>query len=163
MTTYELNDKALDVAGAIEDFLISIINENYTDLDKDMLNKAVDMLVDFSKTENHNKIEESVTNVANVAVKESFTDAQLEESPSLLIAIDSEKDAEVTYKTLIEDEKNSDTPNQENIDLLEHILSDELEHIALLSALVAKQNEDYVGGDSKSMFNKYIDEIPTED
>lgn len=163
MTTYELNDKALDVAGAIEDFLISIVNENYTDLDKDMLNKAVDMLIDFSKTENHNKIEESVTNVANVAVEESFTDAQLEKSPSLLIAIDSEKDAEVTYKTLIENEKNSDTPNQENIDLLEHILSDELEHIALLSALVAKQNEDYVGGDSKSMFNKYIDEIPTED
>lgn len=163
MTTYELNDKALDVAGAIEDFLISIINENYTDLDKDMLNKAVDMLIDFSKTENHNKIEESVTNVANVAVEESFTNAQLEESPSLLIAIDSEKDAEVTYKTLIENEKNSDTPNQENIDLLEHILSDELEHIALLSALAAKQNEDYVGGDSKSMFNKYIDEISTKD
>lgn len=162
MTIHELNDKALDVAGAIEDFL-NIIGEDYADLDKNTLNAAVNMLVDFGKTENHNKVEESITNVTSVAVEESFTDAQLEESPSLLIAIDSEKDAEVTYKTLIEDEKNSDTPNQENIDLFEHILSDELEHIALLSALAAKQNEDYVGDDSKSMFNKYIDEIPTED
>lgn len=82
-----------------------------------------------------------------------------EDYPSLLVAIDSEKDAEITYKTLIEIEKSSDKPNQQVIDLLEKILADELEHIALLSALSASKNSEYVAEDSQEQFDEYVDDM----
>lgn len=79
--------------------------------------------------------------------------------PSILVAINSEKDAEMTYKALLEIENESDSPNQEVIDLLQHILDDELEHIALLSALAAKQNSEFVEGeDSQEKFDSYVDD-----
>lgn len=80
-------------------------------------------------------------------------------NPSLLIALDSEKDAKITYSTLIEIEENSDNPNQEVIDLLKTILTDELEHIALLSALQAKQTSDFVSEDEQQNFNDIVSEI----
>lgn len=84
----------------------------------------------------------------------------LDESyPALLVALDSERDAEVTYKTLIEIEKSSDNPNQQVIELLEKILKEELQHIALLSALQANNNSQYVEDDSQEDFDNYIDEI----
>lgn len=79
-----------------------------------------------------------------------------EDYPSLLVAIDSEKDAEITYKTLIEIEESSTKPNQQVIDLLKKILADELEHIALLSALSASKNSDYVADDAQLDFDTYV-------
>ena len=89
----------------------------------------------------------------------------LDESyPSLLVALDSERDAEVTYKTLIEIEESTEKPNQEVIDLLKKILADELEHIALLSALQANKNSEFVADDSKQEFNDYVsDAVTTEE
>lgn len=110
---------------------------------------------------------ECVTNPANVPVFESDESAGndipplSEDYPTLLVALDSEKDAEITYKTLIDIEKSSDSPNQEVIDLLEKILADEKEHIALLSALSASNNSDYVAEDSQEQFNEYVDNIIT--
>lgn len=84
----------------------------------------------------------------------------LDESyPALLVALDSERDAEVTYKTLIEIEKSSDNPNQRVIDLLEKILKEELQHIALLSALQAENNSEFVEEDSQEDFDSYINDI----
>lgn len=92
------------------------------------------------------------------------SDAPLNEDyPTLLVAIESEKDAEITYKSLIEIEKSSDKPNQQVIDLLEKILKDELEHIALLSALSANKNSEYVAEDSQEQFDNYVDSIQTGD
>lgn len=108
--------------------------------------------------DNDNATSESVdmTKVAETA-EDKISNDKMTEYPALLVAIDSEREAEVTYKSLIEIEKSSDTPNQEVIDLLEHILKDELEHIALLSALAAKNNSEYVAEDSEKMFNDYVD------
>lgn len=96
-----------------------------------------------------------------VEVKEDaseITEEQLDKTPSLLVAIDSEKDAELTYKTLIEEET-----DPEIVELLKHILSDELEHIALLSALAAKKNEEFVGKDSKQIFDNIVEETAAEE
>lgn len=84
-----------------------------------------------------------------------------EDYPTLLVALESEKDAEITYKTLLEIEKSSDKPNQQVIELLEKILKDELEHIALLSALSASKNSDFVAEDSKDQFDGYVEDITT--
>lgn len=83
--------------------------------------------------------------------------------PVLLVALDSEKDAEITYKTLIEYEKESEKPRQEILDLLDKILKDELEHIALLSALQAKDNSKYVGEDAEEDFSDYVENTEIEE
>lgn len=114
-------------------------------------------------------IEESITNVSNVRTSEAATPVPaevlpLDESyPSLLVALDSERDAEITYKTLIDIEKSSDNPNQQVIDLLEKILREEEQHIALLAALQANNNSDFVEEDSQEDFDSYIDEIKEDE
>lgn len=88
----------------------------------------------------------------------------LDESyPSLLVALDSERDAEVTYKTLIDIEKNSENPDKQVIDLLEKILKEELQHIALLSALQANNNSEFVEEDSQEDFDSYINNIKEDE
>ena len=117
----------------------------------------------FSESEYESKYSDVDTSIVSTKEKTSesvsFNNEQLSEYPSLLVAIESEKDAEVTYKTLIEKEKTSETPNTEIIELLEKILSDELEHVALLSALTAKLNSKYVGSENQTDFEETIDEI----
>lgn len=83
-------------------------------------------------------------------------------NPSLLVALDSEKDAKITYSTLIEIEESSVNPDQEVIALLKKILADELEHIALLSAQQAKQTSQFVAEDSQGEFESVIDDIKEE-
>lgn len=106
----------------------------------------------LEETEEEEKVAESIdTNETEPTPSNDY--------PSILVAINSEKDAEMTYKALLEIENESDSPNQEVIDLLQHILDDELEHIALLSALAAKQNSEFVEGeDSQEKFDSYVDD-----
>lgn len=85
------------------------------------------------------------------------------EYPALLVALDSEKDAIVTYESLIEIESASKNKNEETIKLLKKILDDEKEHIALLSALQAKYTEQFVGEDSKPDFDKIIDATKSDE
>ena len=85
-------------------------------------------------------------------------DAQNDGYPSLLVALDSEKDAIVTYETLINIEETSEDRNQEVIDLLSKILVDEKEHIALLSALQAKNISKFVADDSQEDFSTYVED-----
>lgn len=89
-------------------------------------------------------------------------DAQNDGYPSLLIALDSEKDAIVTYETLINIEETSEERNQEVIDLLSKILVDEKEHIALLSALQAKNTGKFVADDSQEDFSTYVNDAQEE-
>lgn len=102
----------------------------------------------------------------NLDVEEKTDDQELTEvinsNPSLLVALDSEKDAKITYSTLIEIEESSENPDQEVIDLLKKILADELEHIALLSAQQAKQTSQFVAEDSQGEFESVIDDIKEE-
>ena len=49
------------------------------------------------------------------------------------------------------------------IDLLEKILKEELQHIALLSALQAENNSEFVGEDSQEDFDSYINDIKDND
>lgn len=119
--------------------------------------------------DDYDTVEEGITNVSNVVttankMSEDLDTDNMPESlandyPSLLVAIDSEKDAEITYKTLIDIEKSSTNPNQQVIDLLEKILKEELQHIALLSALSASKNSEFVEEDSKEDFNDYIEDM----
>lgn len=89
-------------------------------------------------------------------------DAQNDGYPSLLVALDSEKDAIVTYETLINIEETSEERNQEVIDLLSKILVDEKEHIALLSALQAKNTGKFVADDSQEDFSIYVNDAQEE-
>lgn len=89
-------------------------------------------------------------------------DAQNDGYPSLLVALDSEKDAIVTYETLINIEETSEERNQEVIDLLSKILVDEKEHIALLSALQAKNTGKFVADDSQEEFSTYVNDAQEE-
>lgn len=102
----------------------------------------------------------------NLDVEEKTDDQELTEiinsNPSLLVALDSEKDAKITYSTLIEIEESSENPDQEIIALLKKILADELEHIALLSAQQAKQTSQFVAEDSQGEFESVIDDIKEE-
>ena len=119
--------------------------------------------------DSNNITDESVTNVSSTGIntvaesldknKSTLNDG----SVSLLVALDSEKDAVVIYEELIKDEKEHEN-NEEVVDLLQTILSDEKEHIALLSALCAKINKDYVDGShTEEDFNDYISETIEED
>ena len=56
-------------------------------------------------------------------------------------------------------EENAENPRQDVIELLKKILSDEMEHIALLSALQADKASSFVAEDSKEEFNEIIDGI----
>lgn len=110
--------------------------------------------------------EEMITDV--VVDSEDKNDEQkltetINSNPSLLVALDSEKDAKVTYSALIEIEESSNDPDEEVIELLKKILTDELEHIALLSALQAKKAGSFVADDSQSEFDEIIDDIKEND
>lgn len=105
-------------------------------------------------------VDESLTNVSQVLESTQLEEDAIQDSyPVLIVALDSEKDAVITYESLIENEKSEDIPNQEVIDLLTKILVDEKEHIALLSALQAKNAGKFVADDAKEEFNSYIDSI----
>lgn len=158
---YDLNNSKVDVIDKGDYNLITLNNKGYTiypTTDND-----VDDIVSYIVADQNlqpktiSKVEEN-----NQQINEGLEDIVIpsslsEDYPSLLIALESEKDAEITYKSLIEIEKSSDKPNQQVIDLLEKILKDELEHIALLSALSANKNSEYVAEDSQEQFDDYID------
>lgn len=80
--------------------------------------------------------------------------AKVETSTSLLTALNSEKEAVVTYEMLL-----SLTTNEEEIELLTRILNDEKEHIALLSSLQTKQVADYVAEDNKKTLDDNAQEV----
>lgn len=164
---YDLNNSKIDVIDKGDYNLITLNNKGYTiypTTDND-----VDDIVSYIVADQNlqpktiSKVEEN-----NQQISESLEDIVIpsslsEDYPSLLIALESEKDAEITYKSLIEIEKSSDKPNQQVIDLLEKILKDELEHIALLSALSANKNSEYVAEDSQEQFDDYIDATQSGD
>lgn len=164
---YDLNNSKIDVIDKGDYNLITLNNKGYTiypTTDND-----VDDIVSYIVADQNlqpktiSKVEEN-----NQQINEGLEDIVIpsslsEDYPSLLIALESEKDAEITYKSLIEIEKSSDKPNQQVIDLLEKILKDELEHIALLSALSANKNSEYVAEDSQEQFDDYIDATQSGD
>lgn len=80
--------------------------------------------------------------------------AKVETSTSLLTALNSEKEAVVTYEMLL-----SLTTDEEEIELLTRILNDEKEHIALLSSLQTKQVADYVAEDNKEMLDDNAQDV----
>lgn len=80
--------------------------------------------------------------------------AKVETSTSLLTALNSEKEAVVTYEMLL-----SLTTDEEEIELLTRILNDEKEHIALLSSLQTKQVADYVAEDNKKTLDDNAQEV----
>lgn len=80
--------------------------------------------------------------------------AKVETSTSLLTALNSEKEAVVTYEMLL-----SLTTDEEEIELLTRILNDEKEHIALLSSLQTKQVADYVAEDNKEMLDNNAQDV----
>lgn len=98
-------------------------------------------------------------------IKESIGEKLVEDGkyPSLIVALESEKDAVLTYETLIDVENKADVPDEEVIDLLNKILDDEKEHIALLSALSAKIHSEYVAEDSQVTFDEIIDSTAAEE
>ena len=105
-------------------FIVFVEKEQYTE--QDVLDEVFE-IADALELKEKEEIEESLkTDKNDISVKNNY--------PALLVALDSEKDAELTYRTLIEVEESSDNPSREVIDLLKKILDDELEHIALLSA-----------------------------
>lgn len=85
---------------------------------------------------------------------ESSLTAKVETSTSLLTALNSEKEAVVTYEMLL-----SLTTDEEEIELLTRILNDEKEHIALLSSLQTKQVADYVAEDNKEMLDNNAQDV----
>lgn len=85
---------------------------------------------------------------------ESNLTAKVETSTSLLTALNSEKEAVVTYEMLL-----SLTTDEEEIELLTRILNDEKEHIALLSSLQTKQVADYVAEDNKEMLDDNAQDV----
>lgn len=133
----------------------------YSDkLNEEEINNIISYMV-ASANLYENIINESITNAANIAptikqIKENTIeeDKTKETDTTLLIALDSEKDAVETYEALI---KMSES--EEIKELLKTILDDEKEHIALLSALQAKENKNFVGKDVEMTFDSYIDDI----
>ena len=123
--------------------------EQYTE--QDILDEVFE-IANALELKEKEEIEESLkTDKNDISVKNNY--------PALLVALDSEKDAELTYRTLIEVEESSDSPNKEVIDLLKKILNDELEHIALLSAMSAKNTSEFVADDSQEEFDDIVEEI----
>lgn len=123
--------------------------EQYTE--QDVLDEVFE-IADALELKEKEEIEESLkTDKNDISVKNNY--------PALLVALDSEKDAELTYRTLIEVEESSDSPNKEVIDLLKKILDDELEHIALLSAMSAKNTSEFVADDSQEEFDDIVEKI----
>lgn len=123
--------------------------EQYTE--QDILDEVFE-IANALELKEKEEIEESFeTNKNDISVKNNY--------PALLVALDSEKDAELTYRTLIEVEESSDSPNKEVIDLFKKILDDELEHIALLSAMSAKNTSEFVADDSQEEFDDIVEEI----
>lgn len=97
-------------------------------------------------------VSEAVDNTINE--DENSLTAKVETSTSLLTALNSEKEAVVTYEMLL-----SLTTDEEEIELLTRILNDEKEHIALLSSLQTKQVADYVAEDNKKMLDDNAQDV----
>lgn len=150
----------------IPDANLSTYNDaiSYIASNLNVKNEDLDKLLGESIENSKKKLTEDFNSKLNSSDKEAGEILPLDESyPALLVALDSERDAEVTYKTLIEIEKSSDKPNQRVIDLLEKILKEELQHIALLSALQAENNSEFVGEDSQEDFDSYVNDIKDGD
>ena len=92
-------------------------------------------------------------------VSESITDntvedTEIETSTALLTALNSEKEAVVTYEMLL---KLSEDDEEKK--LLTKILADEKEHIALLSALQSSKTANSVAEDNKDDLNSYAEDV----
>lgn len=75
-------------------------------------------------------------------------------STALLTALNSEKEAVMTYETLIKL-----STDEEEIELLTKILEDEKEHVSLLSALQSKKTADSVAEDNKEKLDSYAEDV----
>lgn len=103
-------------------------------------------LVPVSNTEKEktNKVSEDVeSDDSSEEIKNSNT--------SLLVALDSEKDAVVIYTNLIDILSDNKEKYSKEIQLLNKILDDEKEHIALLSNLQFENTEKFVAKDNKDL------------
>lgn len=78
----------------------------------------------------------------------------IDTSTALLTALNSEKEAVMTYEVLIKM-----STDEEEIELLNKILEDEKEHIALLSALQSKKTADSVADDNKEQLDSYAEDV----
>lgn len=97
-------------------------------------------------------VSEAIDNI--IDEEDNSLTAKVETSTSLLTALNSEKEAVVTYEMLL-----SLTTDEEEIELLTRILNDEKEHIALLSSLQTKQVADYVAEDNKEMLDDNAQDV----
>lgn len=75
-------------------------------------------------------------------------------STALLTALNSEKEAVMTYEMLIKM-----STDEEEIELLNKILEDEKEHVSLLSALQSKKTADSVAEDNKEQLDSYAEDV----
>lgn len=85
---------------------------------------------------------------------ENTTQDTTNTSTALLTALNSEKEAVMTYEMLIK----MSTDNEE-IELLRKILEDEKEHVSLLSALQSKKTADSVAEDNKEQLDGYAEDV----
>lgn len=75
-------------------------------------------------------------------------------STALLTALNSEKEAVMTYEMLIKM-----STDEEEIELLNKILEDEKEHVSLLSALQSKKTANSVAEDNKEQLDGYAEDV----
>lgn len=168
------NELTLDVSIFTDDLVLFEVKfkdnviSGYINVDSDVIEKFTSDKEKYDYILNkiiskYPKIMEYVTNKKKI--KESIGEKLVEdgEYPSLIVALESEKDAVLTYETLIDVENKADVPDEEVIDLLNKILDDEKEHIALLSALSAKIHSEYVAEDSQVTFDEIIDSTAAEE
>lgn len=121
--------------------------------ENDNLESSVD---NFNINEEFVVFPEDLEEIEEVEIKEDIDKtASIEETSTVLLeALDSEKDAVVTYERLL----GISTKDKEK-ELLQKILDDEKEHISLLSALQASESSSFVANDNKPMLDGYVDSI----
>lgn len=88
------------------------------------------------------------------SIEEENLATEIETSTNLLTALNSEKEAVITYEMLLKL-----ATDEEEIELLTRILNDEKEHIALLSSLQTKQVADYVAEDNKETLDENAQDV----
>lgn len=97
-------------------------------------------------------LEQSVLEVSSA--EHNIDTPQQETSTNLLTALESEKQAVLVYEALIKL-----TTDEKEIELLNKILADEKEHIALLSSLQTTQVADFVAEDNKAELNENAQDV----
>ena len=129
--------------------LLMLTHDPLFSMDQDIYAELRQKAVDIANvTTAEPKIKESV------AVKEEIVDDQGNMSQALLRALESEREAVSIYEMLIKM-----SVDEDEIELLNKILKDEKEHIALLAGLQTKSTAQFVEPDNKDELDDYAQEV----